>query len=221
MMEQSQINQNPTEKKRWKILGVEFVYLWFFGIGVAFLGWFVENLARALGSPATWDCRFHLLPFISPYGLLPLAFHVALGDPDDLVIFGKRLFREKTRKSVICSNVIAFVFMCLGVFLGELAVGNLWDALFGVKLWDYTGYPLTLTQYTSIVTTLGLGAGAYLLFRFVYKPLLHLIRARVSFKVAKWVSCTLGVAIVLDTVVMIVFLAVFKEAPMYWSISFR
>ena len=215
-MEQKKTKLQPNEKKRWKIFGVEFVYLYLFGIFVAFLGWAGENTAGAL-TKGVVDSRFHLLPFISPYALIGPAVHIALGDPDDLTVFGKRLFREKNWKTRVLSNLICYVILCTMVFLGELAVGNLWDVLFGVRLWDYRGWPLTLTQYTSIVTTVGFGTAAYLVLRFVYKPMLRLIRTKVPFRVAKWICLTLGIAIVLDTCWMILHRALFGTGPVYWS----
>ena len=207
------------EKKRWKILGVEFVYLYLFGIFVAFLGWVGENIPRAINPVvATIDSRFHLLPFISPYLLISFAIHLVIGDPDHLAFFGKPIFKNRSRKTCVLSNLLCFVILCAGVFFGELVVGNLWEIMFGVQMWNYTGWPLTVTQYTSIVTTLGFGAAAYAIVRFVYKPMMHLICTKVPFRVAKWICLTLGVAIVLDTVWMNVQMAVFGEAPIYWKI---
>ena len=206
-------------KKRWMILGVEFVYLYLFGIFVAFLGWVGENIPRAINPVVgVIDSRFHLLPFISPYLLISFAIHLVIGDPDDLSFFGKPLFKEKSLKSRVLSNVLCFVILCSGVFFGELVVGNLWEMLFGVQLWNYNGWPLTVTQYTSIVTTLGFGTAAYMIVRFVYKPAMHFIRTKVPFEVAKWICLTLGVLIVLDTVWMNVQMSIYGEAPIYWEI---
>jgi uncharacterized membrane protein len=207
------------EKKRWRILGVEFVYLYLFGIFVAFLGWVGENIPRAI-NPAVGviDSRFHLLPFISPYLLISFAIHLVIGDPDHLAFFGKKLFKEKSLKACVLSNILCYAILCAGVFFGELAVGNLWEMMFGVQMWNYSGWPLTVTQYTSIVTTFGFGTAAYVIVRFIYKPMMKLICNRVPFKVAKWICLTLGVAIVLDTVWMNIQMALFGEAPIYWEI---
>lgn len=218
-MDEKKLEKPVQEQKRWKMCGVEVVYLYLFGIFVAFLGWVGENIPRAINPVvATIDSRFHILPFISPYLLISFAIHLVIGDPDHLCFFGKPLFKKKTKKTCVLSNLLCYVLLCSGVFLGELVVGNLWEILFGVKMWNYNGFPLTLTQYTSIVTTLGFGSAAYLVVRFVYKPMMKLIRTRVPFKVAKWICLTLGVAIVLDTVWMNVQMAVFGEAPIYWEI---
>lgn len=218
-MEQTQLETNSMQKKRWKIFGVEFVYLYLFGIFVAFLGWAGENAIRAINLGII-DSRFHLLPFISPYALIGPAIHIVMGDPDDLTFFGKRVFKERSVKTCVLSNLLCYVILCMGVFLGELAVGNLWDVLFGVQLWNYNGWPLTLTQYTSIVTTVGFGTVAYVILRFVYKPMMKLIRTKVPFRVAKWICLTLGIVIVLDTVWMLLQMALFGDAPIYWTVTF-
>lgn len=211
-------NMEIKEEKRLTLFGVEFVYLYLFGIGFAFLGWVAENTARLIGL-GILDSRFHILPFISPYLLIVFALHLLLCDPDDISFFGIRLFKVKTKKTVIFSNIICFSLICSFVFLGELVVGNLWEILFGVKLWNYETLPLSVTQYAGLVPTLGYGGGAYIIFKFFYKPLLKLIRTRISFKVAKIINLTLGVLIVLDTSLLMFNMIAFGEAPMYWMIK--
>ncbi len=209
---------SEAEGRRFKIFGVEFVYLYLFGIGLAFVGFVAENLARLIGF-GILDSRFHILPFISPYLLIVFALHLLVLDPDDLTFFGKQVFREKNRRSVIYSNVICYLLICAFVFLGELAVGNLWDVFFGVELWNYSSLPFSVTQYAGLVPTLGYGTGAYLILKFVYKPTLALVRRRVSFRTAKIICLTLGVLIVLDTVRLMLMIAFLGEAPMYWMIK--
>ena len=207
-----------TQKKRFIILGVEFVYLFLLGIGFAFIGWVAENTAKLCISGVI-DSRFHILPFISPYLLISFAFHIAFGSPDDLVFFGKRLFKKKTRKSVILSNLIAWLMITFFVFIGELAVGNAWDALFGVKLWNYSKHPLHITQYTSILSFGGFGLGAYLIFKLLYNPTLNFVRKRVNYTLAKWIVGILGSLIILDTVRMMLCIIILGEAPIFWRID--
>ena len=206
------------EKKRLKIFGVEFVYLYLFGIGVAALGWIAENTARLIGM-GILDSRFHILPFISPYALIIFALHIVLRDPDDLTVFGKRIFKESTRKTKLISNLVSLLLIWAFVFFGELAVGNIWEIFFGVELWNYSTLPMSVTQYAGLVPTVGYGTGAYLIFKFIYKPLLLLIRRRVNFKIAKIITLTLGVLIVLDTLFLMFNIIAFGKAPMYWSIK--
>lgn len=216
--EEMPLSEVQTESKRFTILGVEFVYLYLFGIGTALLGWVAENAAR-LATQGILDCRFHMLPFISPYALIPFAFHIALGDPDSIAFFGHKLFKKDSLKNKILSNILCFTLICTFVFLGELAIGNMWDYCFGVQLWNYSSFPLQVTQYAGLIPTLGYGGGAYLIFRLVYKPLMGVIRRKVNYTAAKAICATLGVAIVLDTLIMAIHIAVLGQPPVYWSVK--
>lgn len=207
-------------RKRLMIYGVEFVHLYIIGICMAFLGWVVENAARMI-SLGILDSRYHILPFISPYALIVFAFHIVVGDIDDFTFFGHKVFKNRTVKSIILSNVITLSLFCLLTFLGELAVGNLWDKCFGVQLWNYSGQPLHVTQYAGLIPALGYGVGCYLLFRLVYTPALKLVRRKMKIKAAKIICLTLGIAIVLDTLRMMICIMAFGEAPMIWSVAIR
>lgn len=209
-----------TAKKRLTVMGVEFVYVYFLGIIVAFIGWMVENTAKLIGQ-GMFDCRFHILPFISPYALIPFAFQILLGDPDSIAPFGHKIFKQDTLKSKILSNVLCFVFICAGVFIGEFTVGTLWEILFGAQLWNYSSFPLQVNQYAGLIPSLAYGSGAYLLFKFAFKPALGLIRKKVNYKVAKKICCTLGVLIVLDTCFMALHIIIFNQPPMYWAVYLR
>jgi hypothetical protein len=68
-------NEFVTEKQPWKLCGVEFFYLCVLGIAVAMIGWIVENVFRVIDIGVI-DSRYHLLPFISPYGLAVFALHL-------------------------------------------------------------------------------------------------------------------------------------------------
>ncbi len=201
-----------------KIFGVEFYHLALFGIIIAAVGFIAENAARLVGM-GILDARFHILPFISPYGMVIFAFHLVLSDPDDISFFGKKVFRDDCKRKKLYSNLTAYFLICLFVFLGELAVGNIWDIFFGVKLWNYTSLPLSVTPYAGLVPTLGYGTGAYLIFKFVYKPTLELITKKVSYKTAKIICMTLGTLIVLDTVRLMTMIVIYGEAPMYWTVK--
>lgn len=213
-------NISMSEKKQLSILGVEFYYLALMGIFFAFLGFVAENAAKAIAEGVI-DARFHRLPFISPYGLIPIAFHLLLGSPQKIAFFGKPILTnlpEKKRR--IVSELVAYLSICLAVFLGELAIGNLWDVAFGVSLWDYSNMPLHITQYTSVLATFGYGTGAYLLFRFVFSPLLSFLRTHIPYRAAKWIVLTLGVLIVLDTCFLMCEIMLCGEASMLWAITF-
>ncbi|MGN1234363.1 MAG: hypothetical protein ACI4U2_00090 [Christensenellaceae bacterium] len=216
-MKERKTPETARQRKRLTVFGVEFVYLYVLGIVMAFLGWIVENAARLI-SIGVWDCRFHLLPFLSPYALIVFAVQIVFGNPDRIAPFGRPLFHRETPACKICSNLITLAVIYFFVFFGELVVGNLWEILFGVSLWNYSAMPLHVTQYAGLISTLGYGTGVYLLFRFAYTPALKLIRSKMKYRTALLISSTLGVLIVLDTAIMIVYTIVMRQPPMYWSI---
>ena len=203
--------------KRLTVFGVEAVYLYLLGLGFAMLGWLVENGYRIV-SRGIIDCRYHLLPFIWWYALIPFVYQVLLGDLDNVAMFGRKLFRRNTVTNKVLSNVICLALICGAVFVSELVYGNLWEALFGVRLWNYSRQPLHVTRYAGLISTVGFGVGAYLIFRFLYKPLLGFICNKVSYAAAKTVCLTLGVVVALDTLITTIHVAVLHHAPMYWLI---
>lgn len=206
-------------KSKFSVCGVEFVYLYVIGIATAFVGWIAENTVKLISSGRI-DCRFHILPFISPYAMVPIALHAMVGDPDDLSLFGVRIFKEKTAKSKVLSNIFTYSLICFAVFAGEFIIGNLWELLFGVKLWNYSNQPLHLTQYVSLFSTLGYGTGAYVLYKYAMRPAIHALKSKGDYGVARAVCSTLGLWIVVDTFFMCLQIVLFRQAPMYWSISF-
>ena len=217
-MEENANVSGTAPKKRFTIFGVEFVYLYFLGICLSFIGWLIENTTKLI-THGVIDSKYHILPFISAYALIVFAVHIFLRDPDDVAVFGKRIFKNKTKGTAVLSNVISWAFSCFFVFISELIVGNLWYSLFGVALWNYTGWIGGVTQFTSLPTTLGFGTGAYLGFKLIYKPALNFVKNKLSYKVAKIICLTLGVAIVLDTAFMVLQLGLFGEAPVYWTLK--
>lgn len=216
---QSQLKNETQIDGHLKILGVEFVYLLILGFIFAFFGWIAENTAK-LFSSGIIDNRFHFLPFISCYALIPFAFHIVLGNANDLTIFGKHIFKHNTSMTKILSNVLSLIIIFSSVFLGELIVGNVWEDLFGVKLWDYSNQGYNLTQYTSLKSTIGYGLGAFLLFKIAFSPLLSLIKNKIKYKNAIIVCIVLGTLLFFDSFILFIQIVVFHRAPIYWTIKF-
>ena len=200
-----------------KLYGVEVVYLLLVGIVFTFFGWFGENMVK-LVSDGFIDSRFHLLPFIGAYALITFAFQLAFRDPDDICFFSHYLFKKKTLANKIWSNIITFFVIALFVFLGELALGNILELAFGVKLWDYTGGLCNVTQYTCLESTFGYALGAYILFKFIFHPLINFFRKHLSTKTAFIIVITLGSLILLDELRLYGYMIFGNEAPNYWKL---
>ncbi len=184
----------------------------------ALLGWVAENAVKLISS-GTMDNRFHFLPFIFPYGLAFLAMHIILGDTDDIGICGRKLFKKRTLKTKLASNLIYISVVCFFVFVGELGVGNIYELATGASLWDYSSQPLHLTKYVCLSSALGYGFGAYFIMKVMFYPLLRLLLNRGNLKAIKIVDCTLGAAVVLDSVCMVLITLITKVPPVYWTIK--
>ena len=208
------------EKKEYRSkVKADLPYLGILGIIAAFIGWIVENIFRVI-TVSKFDCRFHLLPFISPYGLAVFAIYLVIGDSNNISFFGHELFKNKTKKSIVWSNVITFLIICLAVFFGELVVGNLWDVLFDVKLWNYSKQPFHVTRYAGLLTSLSFGVGVYLLQKVIMYPALNFLKKRVSYKSAVIFSVVVGSIIVLDTIIMMLNIIFCGRAKLYWQVMF-
>ncbi len=213
------MRREKRERKKLTFFGVPFACIALVAVVFSHIGWLVENIARAF-LVGEIDARFYILPFISAYGAIPFAFHAILRSPNDIKFFGKELPLKEGLRARIIKNVIAYIMMVLFVYIAELAVGNLWDKLFGVKLWDYRSYPLNFTRYTSLPTSLAFGTGGFILYKTVYKWLLNAF-CNAPYKIITVLAAVLGILIILDTVNMILYMAVMKDAPMLWSIDLR
>lgn len=203
--------------KRLTVFGVEYVYLAFMGILTAFCGWVAENLVR-LVTHGVIDSRFHLFPFIPVYALIPFAAQIVVGDPDDLCLFGKKIFKKKNTKNKILSNVLCLCFLYAAVFVGELVVGNGWEMIAGVQLWDYSGVPLHVTQYAGVLPMIGYGTGAWLLIKFILRPGIRALQAKANYNVVRVIVIICSILFIVDDALMFTQILVFGEAPVYWQI---
>ena len=203
-------------KKRKTFFGEDIVYLALMGIIIANLGWVMENIVKLITN-GFMDARFHILPFIMPYGLIPFAYQFFIGNVNDLTVFGKKIFKTKTKKTKIFSNIIVLVFLCVGVFVSEFIVGNLWEKLFGVKLWWYSSRALTVTQYAGLFPSLGYGTIAYLFLKFLYNPFLNLLK-KISFDKAKIIVIFFGILILSDSLICMMYMIINGKGLMLWKI---
>lgn len=183
---------------------------------MAAIGWIAENTVKLISS-GTMDNRFHVLPFIFPYGLAFLAMYLVLGDTNDISFFGKKLFKTKSFKTAAFSNIAYVCIVITFVFIGELSVGNLYELATGARLWDYSSQPLHLTQYVSLSSALGYGVGAYIVMKALY-ALCNALIARGNLQLVKAADCTLGAAVLADSVCMILITLITKTPPIYWSV---
>ncbi len=197
----------------------DFPYIVLVAILFSFFGFVAENCVRLI-TLGIIDSRFHILPFIGIYGLIPFVFYFFIGDPNNISFFGKKLFKEENTKTKIISNLIVIALICVVAFLGEFIVGNMWDCFFDTQLWDYSNLPLSVTQYAGLIPAVGYGLGAYLLLKFVMLPSMKFFKKHISRKFALIFGCTLFGIILLDEIAMQLQIMLYNQAKSIWLIQF-
>lgn len=208
----------PKEGGRPMIFDYPIAYFGLMMIVCSFLGWFSENVFRAI-TVGTVDSRFMHLPFLGVYGLCVLALYGLCGTPDSFRILNKRLLTGGDTKAqrYICYCII----IAAAVNIGEIAVGSFCEAVSGKILWNYSNIPLHFTKYTSVPTTAGITAAVFILMKFGFTPLMRLMQARISYRVAVMLCLTLGALIYLDTAWFMLRIIIFEDAGCIWSFKIR
>lgn len=206
------------KRKIIKLYDYDISHLWLASLVYAHIGYWVENLFR-LASKGILDSRNQILPFLFCYSIAMWALYFALGTPKKARAFNIRLFTKDDKKTQLLSQLYYFTVVFLFVFFGEIIVGTMFEQISGIQLWNYSGIPLHITQYTSIPTTTALSLGVVFLMEYFFTPLMSRIITIPYHKVLK-LDYILGGAIVLDWLIMMISINVFKVSPAYWSIQF-
>lgn len=192
--------------------------LWLASLVFANIGYWVENLFR-LFSKGILDSRNQILPFLFCYSIAMWALYFALGTPKKSRIFNHKIISDDSiksqRLSVLCYFLISFFF----IFFGEIVVGTMFEKISGIQLWNYSGIPLHMTQYTSVPTTIALSTGVIVLMEYFFTPLMNAIH-KLKKKTVLKIDYILGGLIIIDWLYMMISINFFKVSPNYWSIQF-
>lgn len=192
--------------------------LWLASLVFANIGYWVENLFR-LFSKGILDSRNQILPFLFCYSIAMWALYFALGTPKKARIFNHKIISDDSiksqRLSVLCYFLISFFF----IFFGEIVVGTMFEKISGIQLWNYSGIPLHMTQYTSVPTTIALSTGVIVLMEYFFTPLMNAIH-KLKKKTVLKIDYILGGLIIIDWLYMMISINFFKVSPNYWSIQF-
>lgn len=216
------VEQNPqieAEKEKDNVW-VKIAALSAFGVIIAMAGWVMENIG-CLIAKGSIDCRFHFLPMIPEYALIPFAFDLLLGSADDISFFGKHVFKKKTKTTKVLSNILCLALICLAIFLGEEGVGNFMEMTNGAVLWDYTEMPMSFSKYTCGPSVFGLGIISYLIFKFIFPPVTKFFMKKAENTTFRRIFLTLDVLMIIDASIMIVTTMITGQGPLYWEIFFR
>lgn len=192
----------------------KFELLCLFAIIFAQLGFLAENSVRVVYYGII-DNRYHFLPFIGIYGLIPFALTI-VGNPDELSFFGHKIFKNNNKVSIVLSNILYLLIICLAVAVGEIAIGTTYEALAHVKLWDYSDERFHITSYTSLLSISGYGIGAFIITKIFFPIYNKLLKSdSMNFKAYKYIYLVL----VIDMIVMMLKTAITKSKPIYYSFN--
>lgn len=201
-----------------QIFGVRLSTLLFIACCAAFIGFLSENIQRLIVY-RTLDSRHQLLPFLAAYGFGIFVLYAVFGVPAEMRFFGLKLLKKEGTVHRIVRAAVYFVSVFAVVLLGEMSVGLLFEALFGIKAWDLSQFPLAVTQYTSVTTSLLYATAITLLMQFVF-PLAVKLFDKIPKKPAIVISSVLTALILADFLVMVVTPVFTGSFPEYWQIVF-
>lgn len=125
-------------------------YLSLMAVFISFLGFVLENIWLAL-TKGFIDNRNMTFPFLLGYGLVVIGMFLLFGTPENLALFGRRIFKKTKKRQYMMYIAIAFIIVCIG----EIILGKLTEKFFGFEYWNYSALPLHITKYTSVFTSLG------------------------------------------------------------------
>ena len=134
---------------------------------VSFLGWVAETLFFLCCYGGFHDRGFMTLPFCTIYGCSFLLLYFLIGTPSGS---GNRL-AQRSNRAVRHPLFLYAVISALVVTLLELSTGILFHRVFGLRLWDYSGYRFHFRGYICLEYTLLWGLLLPLCMRFAFVPL--------------------------------------------------
>jgi len=219
-LQNSNVKSLTTQKSPPKLFGIELSYIGIVMIIGSFAGWLTENIFRLINAKIL-DSRYHVLPFIFAYGIAVFAMFLVLGNPNDVHIFGLKIFKSNFKLKKLWSNLIYLAVVILFVGIGEILAGYFYEITTGLSLWNYSHVPLHITKYTSLPTMIAFGFGAWLFMKFIFFPLIHWQQKHMSYKLATFINWTLGLLIAIDGLAMVIILLITKVKPLYWRIIFK
>ncbi len=134
---------------------------------VSFLGFCIENFFTFFRT-GTVNNRNMILPFLFGYGMAIVALYALFGTPEAPHFLGHELSFANGIQGCLYYFAMSFICICGG----EIILGYMTEWICGIVWWDYTGLPLTITRYTSVITS-SLFSGLIVIFmRFLWDPMI-------------------------------------------------
>lgn len=137
------------------------------------------------------DRGFLTLPFCTIYGFSILLIYGLIGTPKAGGMLLKRCTRRRWRYPCY------FLFAMAIPTLLELVTGAALDHIFGIRLWDYTPYPLDLWSYICLPLSLAWGVLITLFMAWCFPPIKRMID-RLPDRAAVILGTALSLAVLFD-----------------------
>ena len=187
----------------------------------SFVGFLIENLFKLIDTGIMDNSGF-ILPFNAAYGLWSFLFYI-IGSPAHPSFFGIKIGKDRsTISGKILSHVIYFIILYLLIVGGTIAIGYFWHFTLNVDIFDYSAWPLHITKYAEFFTSLGTSLFFYLFLRFIYHPLLNILKEK--HRPRELIGSAFFYTLLLIDLIYGWILRVNdpkKNIPIYWSLNLR
>ena len=179
------------------------------------LGFIVENVSTGI-SYGKIDNRNMILPFLLGYGLAIITIYKLFGTPNSPMFFGKELTFSNVFFSVLYYFGIAF----LCVSIGELILGHFIEYSCQIVWWDYTRFPLHITKYTSIPTSLIFAALITVFMKCLFSPLINIF-SKINPKILPILALWLIILLSIDFIHSAIYMFKNHKTLQLWNIYFK
>ena len=181
----------------------------------SFTGFVVEDIFQLI-TKGYANNRNMYLPFLIGYGLAILGLWLFIGEP----AYPCRLNRTKkdapTAVKLLAYLLFSFVFVCVA----EICLGYAVHMTCGFDYWNYTNYPLHITKYTSVFTSLGFAAIITLFMYYVFPRAMSAFAANKS-RAFNLAGIVLLVLLVIDYFLSFGYMYLNQDYHKVWTIRIR
>ena len=182
---------------------------------ISFLGFVLENIWLLL-SKGVADNRNMSLPFLAGYGIGVVGLYLLLGTPrKPLPHLRKRM--GVMRIPLWVRYALYFLVSFVAVTAAEVVLGAAFEYVMGFAYWDYSELPLTITRYSSVLTSAGFALIITLFMSFAMERLIGVL-SRLPLKISLPLSVSLGALMTADMLLSFYIMYIEKEHNILWQI---
>lgn len=157
----------------------------------------METVSCAVMAGHYLDRGFLHLPFCTIYGVCIVGIHGLIGSPGS----GGLLLKKVENRAL---RYLLFTLLAMAIpTAAELVTGVTFEAVFGIRLWDYRWHTYDFCGYISLEMSLVWGIAVWLLMSIVY-PRVERLMTRIPKKTACITAAALSAAVAIDWLICII-----------------